>query len=58
MVTYSVCCSQKYLDDQYLFLMVAVITTPILVALIVQVAAFPLTLREHKNTDEVGFALQ
>ena len=43
------------MDDQYLFLMVAVITTPILVTLIVQVTAFPLALHQHKITDEVRF---
>ena len=48
--------SQKHLDDQYLFLMVAVIVAPILVVLIVQVAAFPLTLHT-KVINEVSTQL-
>jgi len=44
---------QKYLDDQYLFLMVAVIVTPVLIVLIVQVAAFPLKLHQYEIVNEV-----
>ncbi|XP_065916307.1 gamma-aminobutyric acid type B receptor subunit 2-like isoform X2 [Dysidea avara] len=43
---------RKHLDDQYLLLMVAVIAAPILVVLIVQVAAFPLKLHRHKIINE------
>ena len=49
--------AQKHLDDQYLLLMVAVIAAPILVVLIVQVAAFPLKLHRHKIINEVMFSL-
>ena len=49
--------AQKHLDDQYLLLMVAVIVVPILVVLIVQVAAFPLKLRQHEIVNEVMFSL-
>ncbi|XP_065916322.1 gamma-aminobutyric acid type B receptor subunit 2-like [Dysidea avara] len=46
---------RKHLDDQYLLLMVAVIVVPILVVLIVQVAAFPLKLRQHEIVNEDDF---
>ena len=49
--------AQKHLDDQYLLLMVAVIVAPILVVLIVQVAAFPLKLHQHEIVNEVMFSL-
>jgi len=38
---------QKYLDDQYLFLMIALIATPILVSLTVQVTVFPQKLKHE-----------
>jgi len=44
---------QKYLDDQYLLLIVAVIVTPVLVVLIVQVAAFPKKLQQYEIMNKV-----
>jgi len=44
---------QKYLSDKYLFLRVSVIAAPAVVLLIVQSAAFPLTLRTVTTVDKV-----
>ena len=44
---------QKFLEDKYLFMMVAAIVAPTLVILIVQVATFPLTLHTVAIVNEV-----
>ena len=48
---------QKYLDDQYLLLMVAVIVAPVLVSLIIQVSTFPRKLHQYEIVSEVTFYL-
>ena len=49
--------SQKYLEDKYLFMMVAALATPTLMLLVIQAAAFPLTLQTDRVTDEVCYDL-
>lgn len=49
--------SQKYLEDKYLFMMVAALALPTLMLLVIQAAAFPLTLHTERVTDEVGYDL-
>ncbi|XP_065917534.1 gamma-aminobutyric acid type B receptor subunit 2-like [Dysidea avara] len=49
---------RKYLSDKYLFLMVAAMVVPVLLALIVQVATFPLTLHAVRTVNEEDFSTE